>query len=163
MAFRIAVALLAFGIVCSFSGAVLRAAHSEDAVYGNEDLKRYAKPSDRKAPKTVPARSDDRKERARAIEEQKEKEYWCKRASAFRKRVEEANDAVREAEAKLAALGSTPSKDKTKDRKRAAQAQKSVDHARKELRERERDLSELEDEAHRKGVPPGWLRCQYTW
>ena len=25
----------------------------------------------------------------------------------------------------------------------------------------ERDLKDIENEAHRKGIPPGWLRCQF--
>jgi hypothetical protein len=29
------------------------------------------------------------------------------------------------------------------------------------LKAEEQELNDLENEAHRKGVPPGWLRCQF--
>ena len=36
-----------------------------------------------------------------------------------------------------------------------------ITKSKKQLRYAEKDLAEFEGEAHRKEVPPGWLRCQF--
>ena len=38
--------------------------------------------------------------------------------------------------------------------------QKRLVKARKQVTAAEKDLDDLEHVAHRKGIPPGWLRCQ---
>lgn len=128
----------------------------ESVVYTNEDIEKYRKPSDKIARDAKAPVARELKEQAKGAESQKEKDYWCKKATAYRKGIEEAGDNVKEAENKLSGL-------KPKDKKKISQAQKNLERARKELRMRERDLSDLEEEAHRKGIPPGWLRCQFSW
>lgn len=94
--------------------------------------------------------------------EQKEKEFWCKKAIQHKKKMGKAQDEIKEAEKKLAELEESNLPD-AKKKKAVKKTQKDLSDAKKQLKYAERDLSELEDAAHRKGIPPGWLRCQFSW
>jgi hypothetical protein len=39
-------------------------------------------------------------------------------------------------------------------------AQRNLESAKKRLKDADEQLSDVEAEAHRKGIKPGWLRCQ---
>ena len=116
----------------------------EAAVFSNQDIEKYKKPSDNKTAYIKTDRAAERKEKTLEIKEEKEKEYWCKRANPYRKKIERIKEEAGELE-----------KLNTK------KAGKRLENARKRLKYAEKDLAELEDEAHRKGIPPGWLRCQF--
>lgn len=94
--------------------------------------------------------------------EQKDKEYWCKKATAYREKIEKAQAEIKEAEKRLSETEGTDLLD-AKKKKGIKKSQKDLTRAKKQLKEAERELNKLEDEAHRKGIPPGWLRCQFTW
>jgi len=99
---------------------------------------------------------------AEAKKEKEDKEYWCKRANAHRNKIEKAQSEIAETEEKLAKLKDAASREagKKSDIKKAEKRLKEVERQRKE---NEKGMSRLEDEAHRKGIPPGWLRCQFTY
>jgi predicted nucleic acid-binding Zn-ribbon protein len=129
--------------------------------FSNEDIEKYKSPSDYKTYRTK-TEAVETKKKAEKTKEQKEKEYWCKRATEYRKKIEKAQGDVEETEKKLAELeGNTLPGAKSK--KALKQLDSKLRKSKKHLRNAERDLSDFEDEAHRKGIPPGWLRCQFDW
>ncbi len=50
-----------------------------------------------------------------------------------------------------------------KARKRLVDAQKKQVKEQKKLAQEESALSTLENRAHRKGIPPGWLKCNFDY
>lgn len=126
----------------------------EGTVLTNEDLEKYKKPSDYKGTVAKPAGAEAKRDAAAQLREQKEGEYWCRKANSLRKRIENYRDDVQELEKAL---------DELKDRKgkKRRSLETKLLKAKKHLTSSEGDLTALEDEAHRKGIPPGWLRCQF--
>lgn len=133
----------------------------ESPYFSNEDIEKYKSPSDNKTPKTR-AEAVETKKKAEKTKEQKEKEYWCKRATEYRKEIEKAQEDVEETEKKLAEIEGNPLSG-AKSKKALKQLNTKLRKSKKQLRNAERDLSDFENEAHRKGIPPGWLRCQFDW
>lgn len=137
----------------------------ETPVFTNQDIEKYKKPSDSKPLRVKTDRTAGKKERAEKIKEGFEKEYWCKKATDYRRRIEKAQDDVREVEKEISELQNTGPPTTAKKKKSAEEKikklQKGLERARKQLRFAERVLSDFEDEAHRKEIPPGWLRCQF--
>ncbi|MCL5022968.1 MAG: hypothetical protein M1497_06340 [Nitrospirae bacterium] len=128
-------------------------ARAETPYFTNDDIEKYRKPSDgdTDAKQTV---SDGKREAAAKAQERKEAEYWCRKATSYRKKIERDRNDLQEAEEILAGA-----KDRKAREKEAAG--RKVEKAKRLLKFSEGDLSDLADEAHRKGVPPGWLRCQF--
>ena len=142
-------------------------AQKEDLTFSNQDLEKYKLPSDNKTQATKPRRAEEKREKTRKTEEQKEKEYWCKRAEYYVKKIEKAQDEVDKQEERLDELKAAASRELGKQRKlldkEIKKTRKKLESARKQVTARERDKARIEEEAHRKGIPPGWLRCQFTW
>lgn len=130
--------------------------------FSNKDIEQYKNPSDDKSSSTKPNKAETRKEEAAKLKEQKEKEYWCKEATKYRKKIEKAQADIKETEKRLSETEGTDLLD-AKKKKGIKKSQKDLARAKKQLKEAGRELNKLEDEAHRKGIPPGWLRCQFTW
>lgn len=130
--------------------------------FSNEDIEKYKSPSDYNPAKPRVYTAETKKKKAEKTKEQKEKEYWCKRATEYRKKIEKAREDVEETEKKLAELEGNPSPD-AKSKKALKQLNTKLKKSKKHLRNAERDLGDFESEAHRKGIPPGWLRCQFDW
>lgn len=125
--------------------------------FTNDDIDKYRNPSDNKpqAPgKTQPSAIKDENRKARQKQEQ---EYWCKRAAVLKKKVENAGRDVREREEDISREQSKSVRTSRKMGTLQGRLKKAKDH----LSSAERDLNDLEAEAHRKGTPPGWLRCQF--
>jgi hypothetical protein len=97
--------------------------------------------------------------------ERQQQEYWCKKATQYERKVEIAQDEVKETEKELSELKDASfqgnSRKKKSTEKNIRSTQKKLEGAKKRLKYAERDLSDLGDEAHRKDIPPGWLRCQF--
>ena len=129
-------------------------------LFTNQDIEKYKGPSEAKTTDTKISSRDDmekvRNDKNQSIREDQEKEYWCKKASAYKKKIKIADDDVKETEREI----SQENNKSLHAGKKTAQLQKKLEKARKKVEYAEADLGELEDEAHRKGVPPGWLRCQ---
>lgn len=126
-------------------------------VYSNEDIEKYRNPSDNRSTvqkRDVAAEKSGEKKIAR---EKQDQEQWCRRATALRRKIDLAKhelsetekDIARENEKKVQTSGK-----KSSLRTRYKKAQYNLSRA-------EMDLSDLENEAHRKGIKPGWLRCQF--
>jgi len=54
-------------------------------------------------------------------------------------------------------------RDKEFIEKKINKTQDKLTSAQKMLRERKSDLERIEDEAHRKNIPSGWLQCPSGW
>jgi len=155
---------LSIVFITSVSSAPVKGAEfvqDEPRVFTNQDIEKYKSPSDAKpAPaKTVlkEDREDSGKDKKKRIMEEREMEYWCKRASTCNRRIEDGKEAIKEIKDEIFEA-------KTEGRyshKKNTMLEKKLESAKKRLRKVEGDLNDLEQEAHRKGVKPGWLRCQF--
>jgi hypothetical protein len=117
--------------------------------FTNKDLEKYHNTSESKPAVPDPMLKDTKSEKIVKTEksrEQKEKEYWCKKTTPYRRKIEKAKDDIREIE---------------KSGKITKQLKKKLEVVKKQLKTAEQDLADIEDEAYRKRIPPGWLRCQF--
>lgn len=125
--------------------------------FTNDDLKKYKKPNDFTAP---PARERVPSERENALKkknETKEKEYWCKRGTQYRRKIDKIQAKLKDLKQRLAE-GEDNAK-KKKDRR----TPKDIEKVETLLKDTEQELLDLGAEAQRKGVPPGWLECRFEW
>jgi hypothetical protein len=132
-------------------------AAEEQPYFTNKDVEKYKKSPDAQPATQKKDAQEERKSSARLAKDKQEQERWCKRANAQRKKIEKAQYNVRKAEKDLA-------REKEKDprgSKKNTKIQDRLDRAKHLLALEEKELNEIENEAHRKGVPPGWLRCQF--
>lgn len=147
-------------ICCTAVNGDDKSAQGQPQLFTNQDIEKYKGPSEAKITGTKTVLMEDREEvrndKNKSIREDQEKEYWCKKASAHKKKIKKADDDVKETEKKI----SEESSKGLHAGKKTALLQKRLEKARKKVEDAGADLGELEDEAHRKGVPPGWLRCQ---
>ena len=147
-------------ICCTAVNGEDKSAQGQPQLFTNQDIEKYKGPSDSKttANKTVLREDMEevRNDKNQSIREDQEKEYWCKKASAYKKKIKKADDDVKETEKEI----SQENNKSLHANKKTAQLEKRLEKASKKVEYAEADLGELEDEAHRKGVPPGWLRCQ---
>ena len=90
---------------------------------------------------------------------------WRERANQHRRAVSQAEQRIGELEAKLAEIRNDlaptnvmdPNREQTR-RAEYAQTQAELEVAKGELERARQALADLEEEARRKGVPPGWIR-----
>jgi len=147
-------------ICCTAVNGEDKSEQGQPRLFTNEDIEKYKGPSDSRTTDTKTVlkedREDIRNDKNQSIREDQEKEYWCKKASAYKKKIKKADDDAKETEREI----SQESSKGLHGGKKTALLQKKLEKARKKVEYAEADLGELEDEAHRKGVPPGWLRCQ---
>jgi len=130
------------------------AVQKETPVFTNQDIEKYKKLSDSESLPVKTDRTAENRGKLLKAKEQHEKEYWCKTATRHKKKIERAQEDIVEAEKELSGeYGALSYK------KRSA-LQNGLRNAKRRLKYAEKDLAEIEDEAYRKGVPPGWLRCQ---
>jgi len=137
----------------------------EPQVFSNKDLENYMLSTYDKTPGTATnsgftSEEDDMKRRAREIQEQDEQEYWCKKASTYTKQIDNSKNNVKDSENALSDLTNSLLSAGSIE-KEIKKTEQTLKMDKKRLREKEEDLAGLEGEAHRKGIPPGWLRCQF--
>lgn len=147
-------------ICCTVVKGAESSVEEQPQIFTNQDIEKYKGLSDAKTTNSKTVSREDmekaRNDKNQSAREDQEKEYWCKKASAYKKKIKKADDDVKETEQEISEEGYKG----PQSSKKTAQLQKKLEKARKKLEYAEADLGELEDEAHRKGVPPGWLRCQ---
>jgi hypothetical protein len=129
--------------------------------FNNTDLEKYHADADgsiipEKAPSAPQAQKKDLRTSKGSGE--KSKQYWCSRGSTHRAKVDKAKARVEDAELKLQETAPRPY-----TRKNRGSAEKQVRSAKKELYRAEQSLEDLEQQAHRQNIPPGWLRCQFSY
>ena len=145
---------------CSALNGAESSVEEQPQIFTNQDIEKYKGPSEAKTSDARTVSKEDmekaRNDKNQSIREDQGKGYWCKKASAYKKKIKKADDDVKEAEREI----SEESSKGTHGGKKTAQLQKKLEKSQKKVEDAEAGLGELEDEAHRKGVPPGWLRCQ---
>ncbi len=126
--------------------------------FSNKDLEPYENTDAKQEPEPPKRKGSGVKEiKAEGSREQKEKEHWFKRASQQKRKIQRFKDDMGEKEQELA----EENRRGVVQSKKTKALNKEIAKIRKRLKNAEGDLSFLEDEAHRKGIPPGWLRCQF--
>lgn len=135
-------------------------------VYGNQDLPSpSASPPEGKSVPTPPAEAQAAVDAGRAGDEGASERYWRQRADRLREEIRGADQSVRQIEEKIAALRNdlapTNLMDPNREQTRQAQihaAIQELEAAKGRAADLRKALDDLEEEARRKGVPPGWLR-----
>ena len=158
-------ALLLFAAMPVFSDNVTN--QQKGRVFTDDDLNKYRKSPDVVQP---PKKNEavEKKRNFREKNEEVEKEYWCKKENELTRLVDKARDDVRHEEDKLE-RAKTAYSTKRSDRNKKSheqhlnRLQNNIEKAKNRLKHSERNLQDLENEAHRKNIPPGWLRCQFTY
>ncbi len=141
--------------VLSFAGNAL--CEEKPLLFTNDDIDKYRYPSDNRPQeqkRTAPSTIKDGNKKAR---EKQEQEYWCKKATVVKKKIENAGRDVRGREEDISREQSKSVRTSRKINTLQSRLKKAKDH----LSSAERDLNDIEHEAHRKSIPPGWLRCQF--
>ena len=145
-------------VIALMSSSLYAAADSsgQPLSFSNKDLEPYENSGDR-TQSAEPKNSEFRKTKAEDSREEREKEYWCKKAAPQRKKIQQLKEEISEKERELTEENTGVAVKNRKTRTR----DKALSKTRKRLKDAEGKFSDLADEAHRKGVPMGWLRCQF--
>lgn len=125
--------------------------------FTNKDIEKYGKPAGEPPAEAIAAKPPRTADKSRETAAEKEREYWCRKASSARKTVEKKQDTINEIEREIAERkekGLVGGKTEKSLQKRLARAKREHGYA-------QQSLGEIADEAHRKGIPAGWLRCQF--
>ncbi|MDP2157488.1 MAG: hypothetical protein Q8K68_07260 [Nitrospirota bacterium] len=125
--------------------------------YTNDDIDKYRRPSDNRPQEQRRTTTSVKKDENKKAREKQDQDYWCKRATAAKRKIEHAGRDVRERQEDISR---EQSKDIRTSRKMST-LQGRLKKAKDQLSSAEGDLSDIENEAHRKGIRPGWLRCQF--
>ena len=131
------------------------AEHTGPGKYNNEDLNKYETPkrTDEKTAPNVPDKiSNEKKSEDLGTQD---RDDWCHRGAPFVMAISEAQNELDAINSEFSGEGQEVLSESRKEGRR--------DSAMRKLSEAQRALSDLEDEAHAKGVPPGWVRCNFDW
>jgi hypothetical protein len=129
------------------------AAQGDAPYFSDKDMEKYKMPSDNKSPDAKVNRTATKAVKTQERKEQQDREYWCRKATVLKRKIEKGQDDISETEKELSAQD-------LKRKKRIA-LEKTLARSKKQVAYTEKDLADFDDEAHRKGIPPGWLRCQF--
>ncbi len=131
----------------------------DSRVFTNEDVETYEK-LHHSDDESLKKSKKGKKHREDSGQQSNKREYWCKRGTAVQEKVERAREKVAKAEEYCAEMRSKKFWRKASDRS-VENADLKLEKAKEQLRSAERSYRAIDDEAHRKGIPPGWLRCQF--
>jgi len=129
------------------------AEHTGPGKYNNEDLNKFETP--RTDVKTAPDVSDKISDEKKSEDlETQDREEWCRRGAPILRAISEAQNEIEELNSALSKEGQEVLAESRQEERR--------DSAMRKLREAEKALDDLDEEAHAKGVPPGWIRCNFN-
>jgi hypothetical protein len=130
-------------------------------VFTNHDLEPYERQYE--SEKKVPVQDKQTGKHSKAygrVRHVDQQEYWCKRGTVTQEKVDRAKEKLIKAEEY-----SEEMKSRTfwrgKSKRTGANAERKLEKAKEDLLSAERAYRKTDDEAHRKGIPPGWLRCEF--
>jgi len=133
----------------------------DSKVYTNKDLKSYERQYALEKKTTM---KNEQREKRRKISRQHrhvdEQEYWCERGMAAQEKVERAKEKLAKVEEHYSEKRFKQFQ-KGKSGSKVATSEDKLEKAKEDLQSAERVYRKIDDEAHRKGIPPGWLRCQF--
>ncbi len=130
------------------------AEHTGPGKYNNEDLNKYettGETGEKTAPNVPDKTFNDKNGEGL---ETRDREEWCRRGTPIIRAISEAQNELAKLNSELYEEGQETMSEARKEGRR--------DSAMKKLSEAEKALSALEDEAHAKGVPVGWVRCDFN-
>jgi len=155
-------------------------------VYTNEDLGKYTHPEEKETPspdteetsqtKAPPSmnepfsleerlfptrRATNTRARSHSAEEQK-KRMWCSMGTSRRRNVERAEIDFKAAKEHYDRIEEDFSVVRVSSCKLSS-AQSRLENAKQRLEMAKKELRDLENDAHRQWIPPGWLRCQFDY
>ncbi len=126
-------------------------------LFTNADIDKYRSSSDTRLQEQKDIAPGVKRDEHRKARDEGKQEYWCKRATVAGKNIEKAERNVRQQEEEI-----------SKERSKTVRTSKKIDalqnrlrKAKESLASAEEDLNDIENEAHRRGIRPGWLRCQF--
>lgn len=125
--------------------------------FSNADIEKYRSPSDNRPYEQGRAAPHEKTEGNKKVRGKEDPEYWCKRTTSAKKEIEKAGREVREQEEAISREESKTVRTARKMNTLQSRLKKAKDH----LYSAESGLTDIEHEAHRKGIKPGWLRCQF--
>jgi len=164
---RFSAFLCVFFIVALFAVNVMGSdspGQQEGKTFTNKDLETYKNPSDNPTWAPKAEKKEDKNDGLKKLHEEFERERWCKKATVLNRKIEKAQDEVEDKEEKVADLkkehSGADSKRQPAYAKRLKRLEKDLEKSHKKVKYAQKDLADLEEEARRKGVLPGWLRCQ---
>jgi len=140
------------GVLFCYHGDVF-AEHTGPGKYINEDLEKY-ETTDKSDEEAAPDEQDRMSDEENSEDPEAQiREDWCRRGTPVIMAIAEAQREIEEINSGLSKEGQEVLSESRKEGRR--------DSAMKKLREAEDALSDLEEEAHEKGVPLGWIRCNF--
>ncbi|MBA4374156.1 MAG: hypothetical protein C0402_15000 [Thermodesulfovibrio sp.] len=153
-----AVALFAglFMVLFSLSAAL----SAEPRVFKNSDLEKFSSGSESKS--VEPSISSDTGNRQKAESSLSDRKYWCTSATEADSRIKRAEENLAQANYRKGVTWRSLNSGNRFDAVEAdGRAQKNLESAEAELAEAKQEKARLENEAHQKNIPAGWLRCQF--
>ena len=138
------------GVLFCYHGAAF-AEHTGADKYNNEDLNKYETPgrTDEKTAPQVPDKiSSEKKSEDLKTLNQKD---WCRRGAPIVSKISEAKKELEETNSNSSAYEGVGEEAKQEKR----------NNIMRRLTEAESELNDLDNEAHAKGVPTGWIRCNF--
>lgn len=134
------------------------AEHTGTGKYNNEDLEQFGTPN-KNTEKTAPNVSNKIPVEKKSNDgETQDREYWCRQGTPLIRTISDIKMEIDEIINKYPDMKGI---DINKIELPQAEMQEKLNVLRLRLREAEEALSDLEDTAHRKGVPTGWIRCNF--
>ena len=92
-----------------------------------------------------------------------DRDVWCQRGEQARAEIEKAEGRAATAREHFETINSQYEKGRTRTGfNDMTNAKNNMQEARSQVEQARRSLDRLEDEAHRKGVHPGWLKCNFN-
>jgi len=156
-------------LLLGFLGLLVSSSFAEDKppLLTNADLAKYKRSNDNSTSQmqSAPQQINDNQSYKEARAEDRNYESWCSAGTTYRNKVFRAKDDVNEADERYRIAVHEYEIYKIYKGKMGKPydynaARSNLANAKIRLKDAEEKLSDLEADAHRKGVKPGWLRCQ---
>ena len=130
------------------------AEHTGPGKYNDEDLNKYETPNTTGAQTPPNASGETSNDKKSEDLETQDRESWCRRGTPIIRAISEANNELEEINNEFSEDAENVLPDTEKKERR--------DSIMMKIREAERALNDLEDAAREKGVPSGWIRCNFN-
>jgi len=125
-------------------------------IFTNQDIKKYDATAEA-GPSSISPRAAEHAGQTSRAKDERDMERWCKKATPHHRNISRIKEEIQEIEGAQSAEKEKGVMHSRRERSRTSK----LDKLRKRLMNAEKDLGALENEAHRKRIPPGWLRCQF--
>lgn len=136
----------------------------EPHIFTNSDLDKYLPKGNslKEEPQSSSGSNELQSPSATANRDRSAQKSWCDRATGADARIKRAETALSQSAAHRDEMSRRLMLGNRYDAVEADRAaQKELEAAETELNKAKQEKLNLENEAHRSGIPPGWLRCQF--